>query len=473
MGGDPAAMSNLDFYLNGHMTLIFFIYGMIFVVLGILAARRRRSAFTFADHLWLLAAFGFLHGLHEWTAIFAIGYSTEKLLLQYLNAANLLLMTASYFFLFLFGLRMVRMHGAPRFLEVLPLASLCGWTLFAVALWRSGADSGDTLFRIETLGRYFLCFPASLLASAGFFMLRRQLVRTGWKKVSFGMLGAGLMFALYGFFAGLVTPGSDMGFSSYFNYSSFFQLLGVPVQVLRALCALFIVIFVGKSLRIFDEERKRLDQEERKERALLQERNRIAMELHDGAQQILFSIGIQAEACMMKKEPDNMIPCLKMIKDLAQRGITDIRSTVLDLGRKEEEMKPLGEIVREVAEGIFASGDVEVSIDFDEKSTYGFEEESILFRFFQEGLLNVHKHAAASKVSLGTKEDQGVLRMWIHDNGRGLPRDARDPEATRRRGKMGLWGMKERLEKKGGALLLEAPPSGGTRIEGTLKIERQ
>jgi signal transduction histidine kinase len=466
-------MNNLDFYLNGHMTLIFFVYGLVFIILGILTARRRRSGFAFADHLWLLSVFGFLHGLREWSEIFAIGYSSDATLVPWLDVVDLILIVAAYLFLFLFGVRMVGLYFPKPSMGFAPLLLPGLWILLALAMVRQyKAEFSQYIFDLETLARYFLCLPGCLLTAVGFFMLRKEINKTGWRKVSASILGAGILFVLYGLLGGLISPESNLGLAPHLNYNSFLEVVGVPVHVLRALCAVFITVFVGKSLILFKEERKQREAEERKERALLEDRNRIAMELHDGAQQILFSIGIQAEACLMKMDPASIAPCLNTIRDLAQRGITDIRSAVFALGRKDDKMKPLKEIVLDVADGIFAGQDVDVSIDFEERGAYPIDQENVLFRFFQEGLLNVRKHAGASKVWLGIKEEDGALRVWIKDNGRGLPEDARDPEITRKMGKMGLWGMKERLVKRGGGLVLGSPPEGGTLIEGTLRLNR-
>ena len=81
-------------------------------------------------------------------------------------------------------------------------------------------------------------------------------------------------------------------------------------------------------------------------------------------------------------------------------------------------------------------------------------------RFVQEGLNNVLKHAAASHVEVRAEVERGQVRVVVRDDGKGPAGDVGDG--------WGLLGLRERAEKHGGTVALEAPPEGGSQLVLTL-----
>jgi signal transduction histidine kinase len=471
------AMSPISFYFKGNMPLIYFIYGLSFLILGFIAlsGKERRSHFAFARILWLLSVFAITHGLHEWLEIFHLGYSAEAAEIHYLLAAsNLALLIISYFFLYRFGIELIKQYCPSKLVSYIPWIFLCvvlSTIPYAVKQCESQGPLPGAAF-LEILTRYLLGMPGSLCAAAGFLLLARDLAANGWEKISPNMVGGAIFFAVYGFTGGLVTPACTWGLSGVLDYDKFFNLTGVPVQLVRALSAFFITIFVGNSLTIFDHEMKQMEEEERREHALLEERNRIALELHDGVQQILFSIGIQAESQLMRTIDEELKEKLITVRDLAQRGIMEIRNTVLSLKNERKEAEwVLEDAVAAVAKEIFGGRSIPVEIKFIGKDRYPLEVENAIFRFFQEGLLNIHKHARASRVELGAHEKDGNLELWLWDNGVGLPEHVRDLSDLGQSGKIGLSGMRQRLEKLGGSLSFERPSAGGTLLKARIPLD--
>jgi signal transduction histidine kinase len=87
---------------------------------------------------------------------------------------------------------------------------------------------------------------------------------------------------------------------------------------------------------------------------------------------------------------------------------------------------------------------------------------TVLFRVAQEALTNVVRHAHATKVSLSIREISGAIQMEIYDNGRSFEVEktllARNPK------RLGLIGMKERIEMVGGSMAIESAPGKGTTV---------
>ena len=83
-----------------------------------------------------------------------------------------------------------------------------------------------------------------------------------------------------------------------------------------------------------------------------------------------------------------------------------------------------------------------------------------LYRVCQEALLNVKKHAAASRLDVSLRWDEAGVRLTIEDDGRGF-----DPDAARADGGLGLVGIEERVRLRGGQLSWRSAPGDGCRLE--------
>ena len=84
---------------------------------------------------------------------------------------------------------------------------------------------------------------------------------------------------------------------------------------------------------------------------------------------------------------------------------------------------------------------------------------TVLYRVAQEALANVAKHAEASEVNVSIEKLRGVIRMEVKDNGKSF--QVQDALRSRRKGRLGLLGMRERVEMVGGRFSIEAEPNEG------------
>jgi methyl-accepting chemotaxis protein len=249
--------------ISDHMLVVFFLYGLAFFLLGIaiLLQPRHGSAFDLGKALWLLAGFGLLHSLGEWMDMFlTLGDAYWTTLgTEVIKIASFYFGAASFVFLLQFGLRIIFQNGSKyQYLERIVLIACL---LFLVAVTSYGVSnnfSGQWLLLGQILMRNLLGFPGAILTAIGFWQQRKlsDIQSLSSYRVDRSLVGMVAVFALYAFFAGLVVPRASFFPASVFNYATFENAVGIPVQVFRAACALLAAYFITGILNIFNLESK-------------------------------------------------------------------------------------------------------------------------------------------------------------------------------------------------------------------------
>lgn len=220
----------------------------------------------------------------------------------------------------------------------------------------------------------------------------------------------------------------------------------VDVEVLKALADHLALVIENIRLN-----------EKRRELTVLEERNRLARDLHDSVNQKLFSLSLTARGVkeIMPKDNELLMQSVQDIQTLSQEALAEMRSLIWQLrppGLEEGVMttlknygKSLGLVVEDVVKG---AKELPQAI------------EEALWRIGQEALNNVKKHAATNKVAVMMEIESNQVSLIISDKGNGFKID---PENT---GKwsIGLSSMKERAELIGGGFSVEARPGKGTKI---------
>lgn len=198
------------------------------------------------------------------------------------------------------------------------------------------------------------------------------------------------------------------------------------------------------------------------ELAVLQERNRLARELHDSVTQSLYSLTLLAEAGqrMIRAEDLQQIAGNQTrLGQIAQQALQEMRLLVYELrplALKSEGLVGALEQRLETVErraGIQARVLVEGEVDL----APGLEEE--LYGIAQEALNNALKHARASKIALSVRMVDKSVILEVADDGQGF-----DLAEVQVKGGLGLISMQERAEKIGGQLDIDSAPGEGTRV---------
>jgi signal transduction histidine kinase len=208
--------------------------------------------------------------------------------------------------------------------------------------------------------------------------------------------------------------------------------------------------------------------EQAQQAAILEERGRLARDLHDAVTQTLFSASLIAEAVPATWEMDEAEgrELLRELQRLTRGALAEMRTLLLELRPAALMETSLNDLLRQLAEAIAGRAGAPVELVAEGECMVPPEVHVALYRIAQEALNNVVKHARASQVSvfLGcTALSQGLVpsrrvKICIRDNGRGFDPGEVSPEH------LGLGIMSERAQAIGANLTIESQPGDGTVV---------
>jgi signal transduction histidine kinase len=203
---------------------------------------------------------------------------------------------------------------------------------------------------------------------------------------------------------------------------------------------------------------------------VLDERARLAREIHDTLAQGFVGISSQLDAVAMSMPPEDT-PArryLDLARRMARHSLTEARRSVMDLRASALEGQDLASAIQSGTLLLTAGSGVEVAVDVSGPVTELPEHmEQHLLRITQEAVTNVLKHAGARNIWVKVQVEPHKLYLRIVDDGRGF--DQQDVFSSRG-GHFGLIGMRERAERLGGELRLASHPGEGTQVEVTVPL---
>jgi signal transduction histidine kinase len=199
--------------------------------------------------------------------------------------------------------------------------------------------------------------------------------------------------------------------------------------------------------------------------SIVEERQRIGMDLHDGVIQSIYAVGLQLEFIRALIEDGDTKQAHERLGgaiEALNHTIRDIRSYILDLRPHQFQGDDLEEGVRRLVADFKANSLIvtDLEIDSDACKTVSPEARLAIFQITQEALANVAKHSHATRVKLQIFSNGEMLKMSVEDNGVGLPHDG----GVRRMGH-GLNNMAQRARTIGGLLEVNSEQGNGTRID--------
>jgi two-component system, NarL family, sensor kinase len=202
--------------------------------------------------------------------------------------------------------------------------------------------------------------------------------------------------------------------------------------------------------------------------ATIEERNRLAREIHDTLAQGLAAITLQLETAdaLTQIRPQRAQEAIQRALSLARSNLEEARRSVLDLRAAPLQNHTLPEALATL---VTNNGQIDSALDiqFSVQSAASFpvlpaRVEVALYRIAQEALENTRKHAHAQHVLLEICADENRVHMTIQDDGKGF-----DPETMARnveQGHYGVAGMNERVKLLGGSFCIQSEPGEGTMI---------
>jgi signal transduction histidine kinase len=209
--------------------------------------------------------------------------------------------------------------------------------------------------------------------------------------------------------------------------------------------------------------------ERSRELSVIEERNRLARELHDSVSQTLFSISLVADAAatLIEREPARAQAQVEGLRDMARAAMQEMRSLIFELRPAELDADGLAPTLRkhiDVLRRVY-----HIDIDFKEKGWMRPEPgvERGIYRIAQEALSNALKHSQAARIAVELGAEDGRVKLVIADDGIGF-----DPTDTQIRStKLGITSMEERAHALGGELRIDSD-EGGTRVVLEAPVER-
>jgi signal transduction histidine kinase len=194
--------------------------------------------------------------------------------------------------------------------------------------------------------------------------------------------------------------------------------------------------------------------------AALEERQRLARELHDSVSQALYgiSLGVHTARMQLDRDPRDLAESLDYVLELAEAALIEMRALIFELRPESLETEGLVAAHTKQAAALQVRQNLAVSTDLCPEPDLPLKVKQDLYRIAQEAMHNTVKHAHASKVKVRLHQTREMVTFEICDNGRGFDARASFP------GHLGLHSMQERVTGLGGELQIESTPGQGTCI---------
>lgn len=194
--------------------------------------------------------------------------------------------------------------------------------------------------------------------------------------------------------------------------------------------------------------------------ATLQERQRLAQNLHDAVNQSLFSASIIAEVLprLLERNPDEARQSLEDLRRLTRGAMAELRGLLAELRPLVLTDSDLGDLLRQLGDAFTGRTNIPITVTVQGAGSLPAQVQVVLYRLCQEGLNNIAKHAGASQVAVDLEYESSKVELHIRDDGCGF-----DP-AHIPSGHYGVNMMRERAKTIGADLTITSRLNHGTEI---------
>jgi len=472
--------------------LIYFFYGLAFFSMGLLVAMEggRSTDSRLRMALRPLAAFGLVHAAHEWLSMFTIMGHINQALSVITSFISLSILAFSFLSLAAFGAYLVLgSESTWRVSLIIPLALEAIW-VFGLLFFKGIYSTAELVVIADVWTRYSIAIPASLIAAAGLIVQQRAFRRAGLMRFGRDSLWASVSFGWYGLVGQLFTQPSLLPPSTFLNTDLFISLFGFPVQLLRAITAIFASVFVIRFLHAFqvqsdskiaELQEARLHESQQREQlradlfgkvvsAQEAERQRIARDLHDETGQSLTAIGMGLRGLSDETDEKKRHNTLSQLQSLTSDSLKELQRIIADLRPAHLDDLGLSATLRWYAARIQELTSILVRMDIEgDEPALDDAVKITIFRIVQEALNNIIKHALATTVNIRLDYRKQEAIIFISDNGNGF--DLNTVQSRIGRVSLGLAGMEERAMLLGGSLYVRSKPGFGTEVEAVIPYQ--
>ena len=208
--------------------------------------------------------------------------------------------------------------------------------------------------------------------------------------------------------------------------------------------------------------------EQAKHVAVLEERQRLARDLHDSVTQSLYGLNLYAEAAaghLAIGQLDQVRQHLDDIQKTAQESLTEIRLLIYELRPPILEQEGLVAALQNRLYSVESRAELKSNLKSNLEERLPLTVEEGLYRIAQEALNNTIKHAHAKNIEISILQDKGTVTMEISDDGKGF-----DPATACRDGCLGILSMRERASVQDWDFSVDSSPGMGARIHVKVKL---
>ena len=201
--------------------------------------------------------------------------------------------------------------------------------------------------------------------------------------------------------------------------------------------------------------------------AILEERQRLARELHDSVNQALYAINLYASAAnrkLLANDPDGARQNLETLANTAKDALAEMRLLVFELRPPILKQKGLVNAIQERLKSVEERTGLEIGLKARITSSLPAHIEEALYRIVQEALNNIIKHAQAKHVTIHLIQSGQTLLLHVQDDGIGF-----DVKAASQSGGLGLKTMRERADSIQASFTIQSASGEGSNI--SVKVE--
>jgi signal transduction histidine kinase len=203
--------------------------------------------------------------------------------------------------------------------------------------------------------------------------------------------------------------------------------------------------------------------------AVLEERGRLARDLHDSVTQLLYSVNLFAKSgqnAFNVGDRDLLATSLTKLGESARQALREMRLLIYELRPLVLEQEGLVSALQRRLDAVEGRVGLTVQLLEGGEVELPWQVEDELYRISVEALNNALKYARATSVTISINADQERVELVVTDDGAGF-----DPRAVEGKGGLGIVGMRERAERLGGLLEVTSAPGEGTSVRVTLNKE--
>ena len=203
--------------------------------------------------------------------------------------------------------------------------------------------------------------------------------------------------------------------------------------------------------------------------AVVEERTRVARELHDAASQRLFSLVYEAHAAALRSEDPDAVAALGRIEGQASEALRELRGLVHALRPKSLERDGLAVALAAHLEALQRTHGVSLVLEADADLGLTLDQEHGLMRIAQEAVHNAVRHGGGAEVRVRLRRGAGAVELQVCDRGPGF-----DPDALPRTARtLGMSTMRERAEALGARLEVVSSAGRGCRVRVLVPVRRR